>query len=1497
MKNAFSFLFSLLLVTSAFAERDKNTRPPERNKGNDHPGVAANCNPPTAATELNINNTRALIQSGGDMWWDFSRPRYEIPKGSGKNSLYAGSLWLAGQDISGQFKVAALRFRQGNDYWTGPLSTVDAEIDPATCNFYDRQWETSRSMVAEFVAWFNADPTTREQLFPGYTVPSVILEWPAHGRNFAPYNEDEFLAPFVDVKGDNSYDPLEDGDYPAYVLSGKSDCSRSIKDIYGDQNIWWVFNDKGNIHTESGGQSIGMEIRAQAFAFASTDEVNNMTFYNYELVNRSTFELSDTYFGQWVDGDLGNAGDDYVGCDVRRGLGFFYNAGSDEDAAGSLGYGANPPAIGVDFFQGPFQANDDKDNCLCENDYAAAIEDGGIVYEGQGAGYGDGKLDNERYGMRKFLYHENGGGAIGDPTIATDYYNMLRGIWKDGTPMTYGGSGYAPNDPNAIPAHYMFPGDSDPLKWGTDGVDPGQDVWTQAQERDPGDMRFVQSSGPFQLSPGAVNNITVGVVWAQATAGGPSQSIELMKRADDKTQALFDNCFEIIDGPDAPSVAVQELDREVILMLSNPTGSNNYQESYSSIDPFQSIPDSIDTDGNDTLDSRLTPEERNAYATYTFEGYQIFQLADDAVGTGDLRNPDKARLVAQVDVKNNITRLVNYVYDPLIKADVPQLMVEGANNGIRHSFQFTEDAFASGDARLINHKTYYYMAIAYAYNDHGGGMGQLEHLARFYDPSDAEKLDGQKLPYLASRKSATGPVRVIEVIPHRTEIEYDGVTLNAQYGDGVELTRIEGLGNTHAFVNLKAENQERLFETGENTVPELTFEAGQGPVQVKVVDPLVIPAGDFTLAFVDNSADGDLSQLEWIITGDGLDQPITSEQSIEQRNEQVLFDLGLSVTVGYAYPGRHPKATNNGYVGFDVVFADETDQWLSGIADVDSDPDFNWVKSGKSITPAAGTPPSKDDAEDDHFTSFTDLRLPEPDDTVGIDTAHGLDPEQYWENIAGRTWAPFALASYDTAHPVPMYPNLAGLAHPELSEQLLQAAKLAYTPSVDVYITSDKSKWTRCPVFEAQDNALLTDGGAVRGEMRRALSVDKEGRNQLDAGVNLAEATFNGTQVIGDAALLRQADRTYFAGLGIESDAALAQMSFGMGWFPGYAVDAETGERLNMAFSEDSWLKSENGGDMQWNPTGNITEPLFNELRFGGKHMIYVFRNNIEDASFGVENMMPAYDGGQFAFDRLLTWDPTDPYQLTQATNENRVGYASVMAAAAWVGYPLIAENTQMFGLSGENDVTIRLRSARPYQRYAVAEKQLNPAIASGKGYYVYDGALTVDYLESDGSTASGTFRKGQFFKAAASSYQSVTENVQLVETVNDALPLYHFSTHALAPTKSIAIGQEELEEVKAVPNPYYAYNEYETGRLDTRIKIINLPQACTVNIFTVSGTLVRTFQKDDPSITSLDWDLKNNDQVPIASGLYIIHVKAPGIGETVIKWFGAMRPVDLTAF
>ena len=103
---------------------------------------------------------------------------------------------------------------------------------------------------------------------------------------------------------------------------------------------------------------------------------------------------------------------------------------------------------------------------------------------------------------------------------------------------------------------------------------------------------------------------------------------------------------------------------------------------------------------------------------------------------------------------------------------------------------------------------------------------------------------------------------------------------------------------------------------------------------------------------------------------------------------------------------------------------------------------------------------------------------------------------------------------------------------------------------------------------------------------------------------------------------------------------------------------------------------------------------------------------------------------------------------------------------------------------------------------------------------------------------------------------------------------------------------------INVVPNPYYAYSEYERTRLDTRVKITNLPERCEVNIYTTNGKLVRTFKKDSP-VTSIDWDLNNWKAIPVAGGVYLIHVEIKNengdtVGDKVVKFFGGMRQVDL---
>ena len=391
MKNMFRFLLislGLMLIFEVTYAREV-----QRSGKKDSEIIkqtAAGCAPGSNYKYLDINNVRTLIYSYGNGWF-LETAEYEVPKGSKKTSMFSFSLWIGGIDLNNNLKLAAYRFGQGpstatahtkNDFWPGPLK-IDgtAAVDDATCAKYDQLYQMTRAEVQEFIAWWdnNAD-------FPDYIIPKSILEWPAKGDRAGGYAY--YLAPFYDNPdhADGKYNPKLDGDFPYYDFANVL-CPRFLKPgqkiergrisngslddtlgilvdqvLKGDQTLWSVYNDKGNVHTETQGEPIGMEIRAQYFAFATNDEINNMTFYSYELINRSTYTLTGTYFSQWVDTDLGYAYDDFVGCDVNRGLGYCYN-GTPVDGSGQPeAYGAHPPAIGVDFFQGPYLDPDGCDN-------------------------------------------------------------------------------------------------------------------------------------------------------------------------------------------------------------------------------------------------------------------------------------------------------------------------------------------------------------------------------------------------------------------------------------------------------------------------------------------------------------------------------------------------------------------------------------------------------------------------------------------------------------------------------------------------------------------------------------------------------------------------------------------------------------------------------------------------------------------------------------------------------------------------------------------------------------------------------------------------------------------------------------------------------------------------------------------------------------------------------------------------------------------------------
>jgi hypothetical protein len=1373
---------------------------------------SAQCAPATQKYFMKFNDVNALIENGGSMFQNRQARAagYEVPKGSNRFAIYSGSLWMGGTDVNNQLKLAALTFREGNDFWPGPLGSLTAgsgdylptspvgttvireyggaTITPEQCLAYDKFDTITKALVIKFNNWWECnnqgagvpvrDPIECAEI-NNNPLSSIewlqIKNWPAVGD--ASLGEDHYIAPFYDRDGDTYYEPVEHGDYPWYddIVSGRDDivCGADRRvSLYGDATLWWIFNDKGNIHTETQGDPIGMEIRAQAFTFSTSDEVNRMTFFNYELINRGTTTLYNTYFSQFLDPDVGLYSDDYVGCDVSRGLGYAYNGDDyDEDGSGKFGYGENPPAIGVDFFEGPYLDADGIDNKIynapdanhangdtasnypyivySSNAVSDAIANNGIVYKGIGIGYSDNVIDNERFGMRRFSYFTSDAVyPFKDPATASQYYNFMKGNWANSVAMTYGGAGQAPS---GTVTSYIFPDDSDDLGWATQGAIVN-DQWSEKTAGNPaGDRRFVQSAGPFTLKPGAFNNITVGIVYGRGTEGSAYASVAALKKADTKAQALFDNCFKILDPPMAPKLTIQELENGLVLMLDNPSSSNNYKEKYSEVDKINITMDTLN-------DGTVVTDEMK---TYVFEGYMIYQLKNESSSAADIGNEDKARLVAQCDIQNGVSKLINFEYDEGLGFDNPKLKVNGSNTGIKHSFKLTKDAFASGTNTLVNNKTYYYVAIAYAYNQY-----------KKYDPNDALLLDGQKIPFISSRLGFNGvQIKPVSAVPHNPTLEADGTNVFADYGDSPLITRLDGTGNGNRNLELTQDSKDKIVQLGFLDKP--VYENQGGPINVKVIDPLNVADGYFELKFRDyvapqvgalnlNGAD----TASWTIyrydsEGGSLIDSVNSLIKITSSNEQLIPQWGVSVEIKQQkYTGTTTNLLYTSPITSSVTFADSSTRWMYGVPDDGAFYPTNWIRTGAYDAPVADSSVA---------LLYRNPWCYKDEGTVDVD--------RKYSKMAGGAVAPHRLTGYQCDYmPLAYYdmPITATIPNPGNSRT---NSTIAALPSVDIVLTNDKSKWTRCPVFELGRDVNLTVGGAKAGALRKSSSVNKEG-----------VADGSGT---------------------------------GMGWFPGYAIDIETGARLYMAFGENSFLAQDNGADMIWNPTANFADNNGNPI-FGGQHAVYIYSyKQLEiNKTSSVYYDLGAYDESNNEVYNLMT----------QIEAGNNAGLKrSLYSSLTWVANPVLTPGQKLLAC----DVTIKLRVNKEYKNFS----------ATGK---------------------------------------------------NGGKPMYSWNTNTMSTKRGVSDALADgLKLINVVPNPYYAYSEYERNRVDTRVKITNLPEKCTVRIYSVNGKLMRTFKKDS-EITSIDWDLNNQIGVAVSSGVYLIHVEVPGVGERVIKFFGGMRQVDL---
>ena len=461
--------------------------------------AVANCSaqaPFRTIDSININKFNAAILVHGDMWWDptASTAFCKFPAGDSRTINFAASLWMSGYDAANNLHIAAQTYRQtGNDYWPGPLD-ASGSLTYATSQDWAKIWKVNRTDINYFLGLASPTPAT---------IPAAILTWPAKGNTYAQGNlgatltTTDDMAPFIDLNGNGIYEPLL-GEYP---------------NIPGDQALWWVFSDNGPTHTETNGDPLKVEVHAMAYGYNRGTLIDNVVYYQYSIVNKSTNNYHDFRMGLWSSAEVGNAYATYVGFDSvwRLGISYRYDADDGGGGAGHRYYNRHPPVVGTTIVVAPGDGG---------GDYAPA---GSFT-----------------------CYHNDFGPFLGNPVATAEYNYYMRSRLRNGRHLVndFSGRGIPSYGYGTGPdCNYVYPGDpADTTQWSE-----------CASANIIGIRRTVLASNDFTLNASAREKMVVALISTDTGAGGGGGYCGTMSF--DTIKIIADTAWHIYYHPLAPMVS------------------------------------------------------------------------------------------------------------------------------------------------------------------------------------------------------------------------------------------------------------------------------------------------------------------------------------------------------------------------------------------------------------------------------------------------------------------------------------------------------------------------------------------------------------------------------------------------------------------------------------------------------------------------------------------------------------------------------------------------------------------------------------------------------------------------------------------------------------------------------------------------------------------------------------------------------------------------------
>jgi hypothetical protein len=453
---------------------------------------------------LDINNITARIYADNMNFWDREgSSKYFVKHDGGSlSTMFNQVIHIGGEDSIGGVHLSTDLYGQGdNSFQLGPIS--NNYIGNAVS--WNRVYKINRSTIDSFISFIGT---------PNYIVPDIIKNWPAHGD--VANGEARDLAPFHDVNLNGVYEYYL-GDYPL---------------IKGDQAIFYIINDD-TIHNGSV-QRLGVEVQVMVYGYNvdcdSGSVLNNTLFVDYKIINRSHNTYYNTFVESFSDIDVGYSANDKIGSDVQRGTYFGYNnENSTQDSIKA--------AQAVIVLSGPYMDPDGIDNPKFDTN-AIQLCDESI----NGTNFGDSIIDNERFGLTRFIGGSSqnyfSGTTYSSPEV---YYRLMTGEQE----FYYGNYGMAYDSSNLpqIPCRYMYPGLSDSCFWGTGGIIPpnGQN-WIHIDTSSAffiSDVRARGVSGGFTFKPNQTVELNLAFVTAFSDTGTVMIAVPELKQAIDSVRHFY----------------------------------------------------------------------------------------------------------------------------------------------------------------------------------------------------------------------------------------------------------------------------------------------------------------------------------------------------------------------------------------------------------------------------------------------------------------------------------------------------------------------------------------------------------------------------------------------------------------------------------------------------------------------------------------------------------------------------------------------------------------------------------------------------------------------------------------------------------------------------------------------------------------------------------------------------------------------------------------------